>query len=207
MKRARGTLLTAVAVVVIVGGACGSARPEAGSVGDGCADGGAALTPQSAASALAGSYRLSLAVASGPRAGGSAEGQLVLRPGDQSTAPAAVLGLRDSTVRHPLVGSLELDPAAAGAAATGDLASADPAAPGVLVIERRPVRPDAAVEITLRLGAEANRRDVLRFDGGYFALTVRRLGARGFAGTWASGGADGVAGTAGGSFCARRAAG
>ena len=40
----------------------------------------------------------------------------------------------------------------------------------------------------LRLGADANRRGVVRFDGGYFALTVREMRAGRFAGTWSSGG-------------------
>jgi hypothetical protein len=55
----------------------------------------------------------------------------------------------------------------------------------------------------LRLGADANRRDEVHFDGGYFALTVRRIDEGGFAGSWASAGAEPKATT--GYFCATRA--
>ena len=55
----------------------------------------------------------------------------------------------------------------------------------------------------LRLGSDANRLGVVRYDGGYFALTVRSLGPGGFAGTWASGGSKAGVG-AEGYFCAER---
>lgn len=205
MTRVRWPLLaTSVFAISALAGACRSARPEVRPAADSCPEGGTGLTPRSTAAALAGSYRLSLAATSGPGAGAAAEGTLVLRPLDDSAAaPVLVLGLADSSMSHPLAGTLDLDRGPIGAVSTGDLASSDPEAPGVLVIERRPRRPGAAVEITMRLGADANRRSQVRFDGGYFALTVRRLGANGFAGTWASGGAgDGASG----SFCARRTA-
>jgi hypothetical protein len=91
-------------------------------------------------------------------------------------------------VVHPLYGSAELDLAAIDAVRVGSISSNDPAAPGVLVIERheRAGQPPRA-EITLRLGSEANRRDRQRVDGGYTALRVRELGPSGFSGTWASG--------------------
>lgn len=201
-----GIAIAVIAAGMALAAACRPPRPEVGSAVDSCVEGGPPLTPGSAARALAGSHRLSLTAESGPRAGTSVEGPLVLRTLPDSAAPVAVLGIPDSSVTHPLAGTLELDPHELGAAATGDLRSADPAAPGVLVIERRPKRPDAAVEITLRLGADANREGEVRFDGGYFALTVRRLSPKGFAGTWASGGAIAPGGSqgAGGSFCARR---
>ena len=203
-RKHRGTVALAVAALMV---ACRSPRPEVGLALDSCVEGGPPLTPGSAAMALAGGYRLSLAAETGSRAGTVAEGRLLLRPLDDSAfAPVVVLSAVDSAVTHPLGGTLALDPAAVGAVATGDLESTEPVAPGVLVIERRPNRADAAVEITLRLGAEANRGGKVRFDGGYFALTVRRLGPNGFAGTWASGGAIGPGGGGGatGSFCARR---
>ena len=84
----------------------------------------------------------------------------------------------------PLFGTADVDVEAVGAVRVGDLTSADPAAPGVLVIEddtdRRP-------NILLRFGSEANRRDVVRFDGGFMVLEVRELGENGFRGTWTSG--------------------
>jgi hypothetical protein len=200
-----GAAVLATVALAIVAVACRSPRPDVGSALDSCVEGGPPLTPGSAAKGLAGSYRLSLTAESGLRTGTSAEGRLaLLSRGDSAAAPVVVLGVPDSSVTHPLAGTLELDPAAVGAVATGDLQSTDPAAPGVLVIERR--RADAPVEITLRLGADANRGGKERFDGGYFALTVRRLGPKGFAGTWASGGAIVPSGSGGarGTFCARR---
>ncbi len=55
--------------------------------------------------------------------------------------------------------------------------------PGVIVIERvgEPKR------ILLRLGSEANRRDLQRFDGGYTVLDVRTLSDNAFGGSWRSG--------------------
>ena len=124
---------------------------------------------------------------SGARAGDSAAADLELVPADDSlqSLPAS-LGLRDTTTRLPLIGWTTLDPAAVGGTDTGALDSREPASPGVLVIERHTSRSEAPIEIMLRLGAEANRRDQVRFDGGYFALTVRRIGDQGFAGSWAS---------------------
>ena len=81
-----------------------------------------------------------------------------------------------------------------GALRPGDLSSRDPEAPGVLVLQE-----DG--RLLLRLGSEANRRGVLRFDGGYTVLRVARATAAGFAGTWSSGLLDVQAA---GEFCARR---
>jgi hypothetical protein len=155
---------------------------------------------------LRGTYRLQFVASSGARAGDSAAADLELVPADDSlqSLPAS-LGLRDTTTRLPLIGWTTLDPAAVGGTDTGALDSREPASPGVLVIERHTSRADAPLEIMLRLGADANRRDQARFDGGYFALTVRQINAGGFAGTWASAAGDPKAAT--GYFCATRAAG
>ena len=125
---------------------------------------------------LRGAYRLELVASRGARTGDStaAELELVLADDSLQSRPAAS-GLRDTTTRYPLVGWTTVDPAAVGATDTGPLGSRDPAAPGVLVIERQTRQAEAPKEILLRLGAEANRRDRLRFDGGYFALTVLRM--------------------------------
>jgi hypothetical protein len=120
---------------------------------------------------------------------------------DSAARTVVVLGIRDTTSSFPLVGTSDLDPAAVGAVGTGSLAAEDPDAPGVLLIERHSPHAEAPAEIMLRLGAEANRRGVVRYDGGYFALNVRTIDGAGFAGTWSSGG--GGAG-AEGYFCADR---
>ena len=79
--------------------------------------------------------------------------------------------------------------------------STDPTAPGVLVIERHPAprvrrRDHAAARV------RANRRGVVRFDGGYFALTVR-ASSRWFRGHLVECGTSRVRAD-GGYFCAER---
>ncbi len=144
---------------------------------------------------LAGDYRLTLVATRGPRAGRMAEGRLWLAPQDTALQLLFRLdGSVDSTARMPLIGGADLDLDAVGAVRLGALDARDPRSPGVAVLET----PGA---IVLRLGADANRRGVVRFDGGYTALYVRATGAAGFAGGWASG----VTGPeAEGHFCAVR---
>jgi hypothetical protein len=205
VSRARLVILSLVA-------ACHSTRPEiqpqdsrpadAQSRAD-CAPSTERLPSDATADGLAGEYRVRIVATAGVKKGATEAARLLLRPVEDSLrGPSTVLGLHDSTTRRPLSGTIEIDPAALGAARTGDLLSLDPLAPGVLVLERHPVRPDAPAEIMLRLGSDANRRGVVRYDGGYFALTVRRIGAAEFAGTWASGAATE---SAEGYFCAERA--
>jgi hypothetical protein len=206
VSRARLMILSLIA-------ACHSARPEiqprdappAGAQpapGD-CAPSTERLPSDATADGLAGEYRVRIVATGGVKKGAAQDARLLLQPVEDSLRRlSTVLGLRDSTTRLPLSGTIELDPSTLGAAHTGDLRSLDPLAPGVLVLERHPVRPDAPAEIMLRLGSDANRRGIVRYDGGYFALTVRRIGAAEFAGTWASGvGTEGAAGY----FCAERA--
>lgn len=101
-------------------------------------------------------------------------------------------------VTSPLFGSTDIDVEAVGAVRVGDLSSLDPAAPGVLVIESET---GTSPSILLRLGSTANRRDLVRFDGGYAVLTVIEIAAGSFGGTWSSGarGPDSE-----GVFCATR---
>ena len=77
------------------------------------------------------------------------------------------------------IGTAEVNFAAVGATIPGDPGSSDPSSPGVLVIER----PGG---VMLRLGSDANRRGVRRFDGGYMVLQVQQVSDSGFAGTWRS---------------------
>ena len=147
-----------------------------------------------------GEYHVRFVATAGPKQGATEDGRVTLRPMDDSLVAAPpVLGIRDSTTRHPLVGSAQIDVDALGATRTGELASADMHAPGVLVIERHPIQPAARAEIMLRLGAEANRRGIVRYDGGYFALKVLRVEAFELRRHLVSGGAGS---TARGYFCA-----
>jgi hypothetical protein len=163
--------------------------PEA----EACAPVQGELATGSRADALAGEFRLSLTATHGPRAGSTAAGTLRLRPfGDRPPpVPAA------ERVRYPLYGATDLAPASVGAAAPGDVGSDDPAGPGVLAIEWER---SGAQAITLRLGADANQGDRLRFDGASLALFVTSITPGRFAGRWESGGEQ----RAGGYFCAER---
>jgi hypothetical protein len=184
--------------------ACHQPRSEAHPSVKPCGPSSGSLRRTASAVGLAGDYRLRLTATSGASAGQTAEAALRLRPvRDSAAREIVVLGVRDTTSHAPLSGMTDLDPAAVGAARTGSLAAEDPQAPGVLVIERRPPRAEAGTEIILRLGSDANRRGVARYDGGYFALDVRTVEPDRFAGSWASG--SGVS-TVGGYFCAERVA-
>jgi hypothetical protein len=98
------------------------------------------------------------------------------------------LGSADGGTRMPLYGSTDIDLHTILAVEVGELDADDPLAPGVLVLERAVERDGgSSLEITVRLGSEANRRGVTRFDGGYTALFVRQASTGGFAGNWASG--------------------
>ena len=138
---------------------------------------------------LAGEYRLTLVASKGERAGSAVEGRLWLEPHDSAmryvTSPG---GERVPNVLIPLYGRTDIDLDEIDALRLGDLTSLDPMRPGVVVTERHgdPQGP-AFAEIVLRLGSEANRRDLQRFDGGYTALHVRWMAPGSFGGTWASG--------------------
>jgi hypothetical protein len=117
------------------------------------------------------------------------DGTLKLRPhvGDLRYR-VRMAGSLDSSVVHPLYGTAELNLKAVDAVQVGTIASDDPAAPGVLVIQRHERAGQVPrSEITVRLGSEANRRDRHRIEGGYTALRVRQVTPERFAGTWASG--------------------
>jgi hypothetical protein len=150
---------------------------------------------------LAGDYRLHLASTTGPSSGEWVTADLRLSNIEAaSDREVVLLGIRDTTSIYALAGSTDLDPGRVGAVHTGELGSDRPDAPGVLVIEHHATAAGAP-DIMLRLGADANRRGQVRYDGGYFALTVRGIGPRGFTGTWASGASGSPAA---GYFCAER---
>jgi len=107
---------------------------------------------------------------------------------------------QDTTNSYPLYGSTDVGLEAVGAVA-GDLSSEDPARPGVLVIQMPPRSDTSGARVLLRLGADANRQDLVRFDGGYTVLRVREIAGAGFAGDWESGA---PLPRAGGHFCAVR---
>jgi hypothetical protein len=192
----------AALLVGMVVAACHQARPGAGAAVKPCRPVAGSLSRSASATTLAGEYRLHLAATSGVNQGQAADAALRLRPvADSAARDIVVLGVRDTSSRAALAGTTDLDPTSVGATRTGSLTAEGADAPGVLVIERRPPRADAGTEIMLRLGADANRRGVARYDGGYFALTVTAIEPDGFSGTWSSGS---EVSSAKGYFCAER---
>jgi hypothetical protein len=201
MMRARGTGFVALLAVTACHSPAPTTRPATKSAADTCAAPSGDLPHTATGAPLAGEYRLRFVPTAGPRSGEAVSANLRLAPlADSLQMPPPVLGIQDTTTRYPLAGSTDLDPALVGGVDTGDNGSTEPIAPGVLVIERHPGA-DAPTSIMLRLGALANRRGLQRFDGGYFALTVRRVDPDGFTGTWSSGTARQAAA---GYFCAER---
>ena len=148
------------------------------------------LGPDGTLRGRSGVYRLILVLNSSDAVQRSTEGELWLRsqpPGSRDFAGAPTR----------LIGSTDIDVEAVDAFRVGDPASEDPDAPGVLVLESD--GPDGR-SILLRLGSDANRRDVFAFDGAYTVLVVRRIDGGGFAGSWRSATWDK---RAEGYFCAR----
>jgi hypothetical protein len=147
-----------------------------------------------AAAALVGDYRVRLVATSGPRRDSSTDGRIDLQP-----VPA---GTEARGPRFALRGTSDLRLEEVGAP-PADVASQDPMRPGVVVFEL-PAREGApgSPRIMLRLGAEANRRDVVRIEGASTVLRVREVLDSGFVGEWTSfsplAGAEGY-------FCAWRA--
>ena len=148
-----------------------------------------------AADRMGGTYTVRLVATEGAKRGASTEGTLELLPQDSTYRTMTMSdGMADTSFTMPFYGTTEVDFSAVGAVAPGDPKSADPARPGVLVI-------DGPERLMLRVGSEANRRDVRRFDGAYTAFQVQQVTDKGFAGTWRSG-----VGTveSSGHFCADR---
>jgi hypothetical protein len=161
-----------------------------------CAPTTATLAADASAAGLAGTYRLRLIASSGPQSGKAAEGELRLLP-LQSGGSAG-----DAADPFVLHGAADLDLAAVGAP-EAELTSTNPTRPGVLVMQLAPTKASKAPRIMLRLGAEANRRDVTPVEGAYTVLRLSEISEGGFAGSWESGAPMPVAG---GYFCATRVA-
>jgi hypothetical protein len=183
--------LVAVAAGLVFAG-CSSNQPPEPAVDSGeCRN---AVTDPAALDRLGsikGDYAIELTALAGKQSGETTRGVLTLVP-------------RDS-VGVPYYGWTDLQLDDVGAHRLGDPGSQDRSAPGVLVL----TSPDAADlaaagSVTLRIGSQANRSDIVRFDGAYTALYVRWIADDSFGGEWASGITGPVAG---GEFCALRTSG
>ena len=180
------------------GSATGTAT-EAGAPAPECVPPVGTLASDASLEGRAGEYNLTMVEEVDGSPVRTAEGSLALLTQVDSlrrfagTAGGAIPG-----VTSPLFGSTDLNVEAVGAVRVGDLSSEDPTAPGVLVIESET---GTTPSILLRFGSDANRRDLVRFDGGYTVLRVVEIAVESFSGTWSSG-ARGP--EAEGFFCATR---
>ena len=157
------------------------------------------LSADATLSDRAGRYRIMLVPDSTSTAHRVVSGLLTLRLPTQESDPTQDSD-PTSDPSTPLYGFTDIDPEAVGAHRVGDPGSKDPSAPGVLVLERKEY---GRRVITLRLGSNANRRDVVRYDGAYTVLRVRKIDEDGFAGSWRSGSGSGMdLSVATGHFCA-----
>ncbi len=156
-----------------------------------------------AAARLEGVFRLHMMGTSEGYADRSVSGTLELHAHDSSMyAMSLPGGIPVPDAFTPLYGTLDAAVEEVGGIRVGEAMSLDPTKPGVLVIEQSATSAAGkATTVTLRVGSEANRRDRVRFDGGFLALHVHEITLEGFAGSWVSGlrGADRV-----GYFCAFR---
>ena len=160
--------------------ACGGGNAS-GSDPEACAPLEAAADSTLRADGMAGDYTVRLVATTGAKRGATSAGTVRLMAHDSARQHIVLPdGTTSTTYAFPLYGTGEIDLAPVGATAPGEIGSDDPAAPGVLVIE-------SSGGVLLRLGSEANRTGVRRFDGAYTALQVRQITDKGFAGTWRSG--------------------
>jgi hypothetical protein len=140
---------------------------------------------------------LTLVAGSGPKAGQNVEGALTLRA--QDTALRRVDRLGPTTVTVPVIGFTDIALEQVGAVRMGDVGSTDPRQPGVAIWASQ--TPDGVVSAVMRVGQEAIRSDLVRFDGGYTALFLQQVSVNAIRGGWASGV---TTETASGYFCAER---
>ena len=143
------------------------------------------LSPGASLEGRAGEYNLTMVEEVDGTATRTAEGSLVLL--NQVEALRQFAGSAGGSipgVTSPLFGSTDVNVEGVGALRVGSLSSENPASPGVLVIESET---GTSPSILLRFGSDANRRTLVRFDGGYTVLTVVEIAAESFSGTWSSG--------------------
>jgi hypothetical protein len=130
----------------------------------------------------AGEYRLTMVEQVGRSPSRTTTGSLTLLAQVKSLRQfSGSAGSSIPGVTSPLFGSTDVY---VGAVRVGSLLSEDPESPGVLVIESET---GAGPSILMRLESDANRRDLVPFDGGYAVLTVVEITEESFSGTWSSG--------------------
>ena len=116
-------------------------------------------------------------------AGRTVQGAMTLRAQDPALRRLDRVGPR--TVMVPIIGTTDIALEQVGAVRLGDVRSTDPGQPGAAIWVSQ--GPDGGVSAVMRIGQEAIRSDIVRFDGGYMALYLRQVSANAIGGGWASG--------------------
>jgi hypothetical protein len=199
--------VTLFLVVACGGGGDSSAEadgaPEAAVVaGTTCSAATGSLAAGASLRGRAGDYSLTMVGGAQGSAGAASSVQGGLTLLEQSAEMRVFQGADGSAIPgvvSPLYGTTDIQVQEVGALRIGSLLTGDPSAPGVLVIESQTAQ---GPSILLRFGADANRRDLGLFDGGFTVLELHEISGEGFSGTWTSG-AQGS--RTEGHFCAERA--
>lgn len=175
-------------------------RGRSGATGDACRPVEGPFVASTPWDSLAGSWRLTLVAGSGSMNGRSVEGALTLQALDSALRRVDRPGPTIVTV--PIIGASDIALEDVGAVRLGDVRSTDPLQPGVAIWAS--LGPDSSVSAVMRIGQEAIRSNLVKFDGGYTALFLRQVSVNAMRGGWASGVAtEAVSGY----FCAERVAG
>ena len=189
---AGGLLALTLAAVACAG------HGRSGAAADECRPVEGPFTASTPWDSLPGSWRLTLVAGSGSMAGRSVQGALTLRAQDPALRRVDRPG--PTTVTVPVIGTTDIALEQVGAVRMGDVRSTDPLQPGVAIWAS--LSPDGSVSAVMRIGQEAIRSDLVRFDGGYTALFLRLVSVNVIRGGWASGV---TAEESSGYFCAQRA--
>ena len=182
-------ICAALLPVALVVAGCSAKRGGQQATAAGCEASTETLAADATMDGGTGEYAVTLVATRGEKSGDRTSGQLRLLEQTGELREYAAPGVdTDARVSVPLYGATGLDLDVVGAVAAGDLSSLDPERPGVMVMESRGERDGAErTMILLRFGSEANRRDVVAFDGAYMVMGVRAMSGEGFAGEWRSG--------------------
>lgn len=169
---------------VVAAAACAGGRAGAAASRDSCQPvEGHNITSTTPWDSLPGGWRLTLVASAGPNAGRSVEGTMILAARHPSVRRMESPG--NGTVTVPIIGSVDIALEQVGAVRLGNVRSTDSLQPGLAIwVSQDQEGRSSAV---LRIGQEALRTDIVRFDGGYMALYLRQVSGEAIRGGWASG--------------------
>lgn len=168
----RGAVVATVAVT-LAATACGGTGSMEMPGPEACVPSSATLAAGASMNGMGGDYTVHLL---------GEDGRMTTASLTLTSQPTGMRQMEDAMT--PLGGTIDVDLEAIGAQPVGALDSADPEAPGVLVLESDG---SEGRTILLRLGSEANQRGRMSFDGAFTVLSVQRMSDNGFSGAWWSG--------------------